>query len=96
MLYFSDITQDDACYSRQAIINIAKKQKLSEVEMFEAIIVRNVDFFYCSAFGWIGEKGDCGKLCKHYIPRNGKSGICKFNKPAYKKSDKKIIVKIKK
>jgi hypothetical protein len=96
MLYFSDITQDEACYSKQSIINIAKKQKLSEVEMFEAKIERKSDYFYCSKYKEAGEKGNCGKSCEFYTPRNGKSGMCKFNKPIYEQTDKKIIVKIKK
>lgn len=60
--------------------------------VFEAKIERGVDVFYCAAYGESGEKGNCGNVCKKYIPRNGKSGICKFNRPVYEKTNKSIIV----
>lgn len=42
-------------------------------------------YYYCSEFDHVAEKEDgvCGKSCKKYKPRNGKSGICKFQGKAW-------------
>jgi hypothetical protein len=81
--YFSEFN-DEYCFP----IDYFEKGEI----VYEAEIERNIDMFNCIEFG-VGEKGDCGKTCRKYIPRNGKSGICENNYPVYEKTDKKIIVK---
>jgi len=40
------------------------------------------------------EKGNCGKACAYYEPRNGKSGNCKHNSPCYTPTEKELIVRV--
>lgn len=43
----------------------------------------NSQFFFCRHFRTMGNKGNCGKWCEAYKPRNGKSGCCKHNRYVY-------------
>jgi len=52
-------------------------------ELFEAAPVTNKDFFFCKAVGECGEKGNCGRACSDYEPRNGESGICRHYAKVY-------------
>ena len=33
---------------------------------------------WCSLGGDFPDKGDCGRVCDNYKPRNGRSGCCRF------------------
>lgn len=75
------INQDDElCYNLADI----KHEFCGETsaEVYEAIPVKIDNIFYCDFFETCGEKGydfdKCGKECRAYIPRNGKSGCCKY------------------
>lgn len=64
-----------------------------EKTIFKAKIERNISMFFCRKYFEATEKGNCGKdFCKHYIPRNGKSGICRENFPCYS-ADEPLILK---
>lgn len=40
--------------------------------------------FWCLQLGMPGERGDCGSICEHYKPRNGKNGCCSHRGQLYK------------
>lgn len=67
--------------------------KTKELEAYEAERDINSDMMYCQEYGVTGEKGQCGKDCEHYIPRNGKSGNCKHNRHTYSIGNK-IAIKL--
>ena len=52
-------------------------------ELAEAVPLQNTDFFFCKSVSEAGEKGNCGKFCSDYEPRNGKSGICRHYGKVY-------------
>ena len=69
--------------------------ELTELKVFEMKIERNSNYFYCLEFGEVTDKGSdiCGKgNCEKYEPRNGKNGICKWNRPVYAQSDKEVVI----
>lgn len=73
-------TEDsELCYPLEYHLLEAKDQGLDEIELFEAVTEKIDGFFWCNKYLSVGEKGNCGKICAEYDPRNGKSGICKHN-----------------
>ena len=50
--------------------------------------------FWCIELGEGFESGDagCGLECSDYSPRNGKSGICKFWRPAHHPTGKTVTI----
>ena len=74
-------------FSKEAIVNALKKENMSNVHVFLAITYNKSDMFYCKKNREYYDKYDdfisCGKTCSSYIPRNGKSGCCKYRKNAY-------------
>lgn len=70
-----------------------KDLEISEMRVFEAVQVKD-NAFFCKQESAIGEKGECGKGCINYIPRNGKSGICKYHGGLYE-AGKEVTIKIK-
>jgi hypothetical protein len=62
-------------------------------EVYLAKPDRNNGYFYCKENEEVGEKGNCGRICGDYAPRNGRSGICKHNGLLYEPTEvKKTIV----
>ena len=62
---------------------------IKEMTVHEAKIVKKTGFFYCHYFNEVGEVGvGCGKDCKAYSPRNGKSGRCRYSSHTYERTDK--------
>ena len=59
-----------------------------EIEVFEAKRIINANCFFCNYFLEVGEKGNCGKSCESYKPRNGKKGICIHNRSVYERGNK--------
>lgn len=77
--YFCESINEKLCFTKDYFLEKMKERGLKELELTEAIIDIGGEFFFCKAIGEVGEKseGGCGKECKLYEPRNGKSGICK-------------------
>ena len=94
--YFLEEDSDDGCWDLEGIKDIIEHQLgLKEKEVYEAKMIKGLGFFYCSKFGEVGEtsEGGCGKVCKEYKPRNGKSGRCVHSKNCYE-PDKKVLITI--
>lgn len=64
------------CYTREVIKAEMKAEKLTEIEVLEAIKSEDKNHIWCSYVGAPGEKGECGKQCDTYKPRNGVKGAC--------------------
>lgn len=77
-LYFRN--NDEHCYTIEQHYNLMMFNGETKVELFKAKVDRNNGYFYCKEFSEVGEsKVSCGKQCEKYIPRNGRSGICKHH-----------------
>lgn len=76
-LYFA-ARDSEICYPLQYHIETARDNDLNEIELFEANHVKIESYGFCRAFDAVIEKGDCGKSCPNYTPRNGRFGVCKF------------------
>ena len=62
------------------------------VVLINAIRVNIADSFFCQYSNDVGEKGDCGKFCDVYQPRNGKSGCCKHHGFLYEQGTESYIL----
>ncbi len=79
--YFREYDED--CYSIESHIAYMRENGIETMTVFEAAIERDSGYFYCKHFFEVGEKGNCGRICEAYAPRNGKSGICKHTGHVY-------------
>ncbi len=87
-LYFID---EDAehCYGEQYFQRLMSEEGKQEIEVMEAVRAIGVpDFMYCKEYVGVFEKGECGKVCPAYLPRNGKSGCCKHVGKLYEHGEK--------
>lgn len=79
-LYFSDFDEEMA-HSKEWQLERMEEEDLTYLEVYEAKRELGTNYFFCKAVGLIAEHGDgfddCGKSCKDYQPRNGRSGCCK-------------------
>lgn len=62
---------------------------------YEAVKCTDYDLFFCIHFQEVCEKGHCGKECKFYKPRNGKSGCCIHVGQLYEPTSKFVEVILK-
>ena len=87
---------DDAyCYKIEAHRNHMREHGITEMEVYLAHRETNTPHFFCREFGEVGEKGDCGRLCEAYQPRNGVSGVCKHYGYVYEQTGIKFTIKTK-
>lgn len=92
--YFRD--DDELSYTIQGHLDYMKEFDIKELKVFEAKMINDNEYFFCSKYFEVGEKGqDCGKFCKDYKPRNGKNGRCCFSSNCYEQTDKFRILKLK-
>lgn len=76
--YFKD-EDSEICYTKDHFEDVMRFDKVTEMEVVEAIPDKIDGIFWCKAIAFCGDNSSdtCGKQCKHYAPRNGKSGCCK-------------------
>lgn len=90
------INQDDEvwCAYLPTIKEEMRERGLTEAKVFEAKRCKaKDDFIYCEDLMDWCEKGECGKQCDSYEPRNGKNGCCKHLSYGYEPTDKTRIIK---
>ena len=66
------------CYTIESHLDDMSMNDEPERVLFLARPVKIEGLLWCNWYGDSMEKGDCGRHCKHYDPRNGKSGACKL------------------
>jgi len=71
-----------------------KNNNLTEMVVNKAEKITLDDMFWCKEYEAPSEKGECSRFCEGYIPRNGKSGICKHYGFFYTEGEE-IIIKLK-
>lgn len=69
--YYFERSDSEICYE--------KSYFEKGIEVYEALPVRWAGVFWCKVECFCGDdaRDTCGKQCKAYKPRNGKSGCCK-------------------
>lgn len=91
--YFQE--HDERCYPKQYHLDYMQENRIKEMTVFEAKRETGTGMFYCKEYDEVGEVGeDCGKMCPHYKPLNGKSGRCKHSGFLYEQTEKSITLKI--
>jgi hypothetical protein len=89
--------KDDAtCYKLDAHIDYMLFHGINDMDLFLAKRETNAPYFFCKHFGEVGDKSEslCGKFCKGYQARNGKSGACKHYGFTYEQTDKCYNLKL--
>ncbi|MDD5013592.1 MAG: hypothetical protein PHW73_00635 [Atribacterota bacterium] len=95
MPYYFRSDNDEECYSLASIREQMKDEDINELKVFEAKRETGTGYFYCKHTSEIGESGDCSnRICKSYIPNNGKNGRCKYYGYPYEQTDRSKIIKI--
>lgn len=89
--YFFRRVDDELCFTKDYFIREMEYEDIKELEVYKAKPHRDSDYFFCRAVDEMGERGECGKQCDDYDPRNGKSGICKHMGHLYEVGEKTII-----
>jgi hypothetical protein len=77
--YYFLYPDSEICHQREYFETWMRFAGLNEIEVFEAVPDKISGIFWCKeqSFCGDGSYGICGKMCKDYSPRNGKSGCCK-------------------
>jgi hypothetical protein len=97
-LYFAS-RYDEFCYPLsyfQEHLEYGGEYEGEEMKLYKAVRSDVPGFFWCCFYDTVFEKDEdtCGKPCKGYAPRNGKSGCCKhYSLKLYECSDEFIILK---
>jgi len=76
------------CYPLKYHLSEAAEEGLTEVILFQAEEVKVPGVIWCNELQATGEKGECGRDCPFYKPRNGKSGMCANQGRLYEPGDK--------
>lgn len=86
----------DTCYTVERHLQYMRENRIKEMDIFLAKRETDSGYFFCKHFNEVGEKseGGCGKMCKAYKPKNGKSGACKFNGYVYEQTDQCFSLKV--
>ncbi len=94
-LFFNNL--DEMCRPLSYHINEMVHEGVDELTLNLAEREIGSDFFYCRKFDVVGEKSEwgCGRECKHYAPRNGKSGACKHIGYTYDNTGRMFLLKLK-
>ena len=88
-LYFSDEINPEFAYTKTVLLSTMKDMGYESICIYEAKRELHVNYFYCIYYHCVGMKDDefssCGKMCKDYKPRNGRSGCCQHRGYCYER-----------
>lgn len=88
----------EKCYTKEYFKDYMKENGITEIEVFEAIPEKINGIFWCKYYETCADRSydidSCGKDCKHYTPRNGKSGCCKYYSNILYTHGEKVTFKI--
>jgi len=94
-LYFApeiDENTHPLSYIKDSMKEYGIKESIAE----ETVAMINFDMFWCTQYQAMIERqvGACGEVCKYYDPRNGTSGICKYNTYLREGNGKFLTIKL--
>ena len=69
----------EVCYTKDYFLEEMKTEGITEMEVYEAVPEKIPGVFWCKIECFCGDDSQdtCGKQCRAYAPRNGKSGCCR-------------------
>jgi hypothetical protein len=85
---------DENCYTLDYHLQYMAENHIKEMDVYLAKRETQSDYFFCKHFQGCGERGECGKHCEAYKPRNGKNGICKHFGYTYEQTEKCFTLRI--
>lgn len=85
---------DENCYTLDYHLQYMKDNHIKEMDVYLAKRETKSDYFFCKHFQECGQRGECGKNCEAYSPRNGKTGVCKHFVYTYYKTDQLFTLRI--
>jgi hypothetical protein len=76
--FYFKYLDSELCYSEKFFKDMMKNRGLKQMNVYKAEPEKINGIFWCKEFLFSGDgtKDYCGKQCKKYNPRNGKSGCC--------------------
>ena len=89
MKFYFETADSELCYT----LAYFKEYGLPEMELYEAIPSRVSGEGWCNEYECILEKGDCGRFCDSYSPKNGKSGMCRHKSNKMFEHGEKVTIK---
>ena len=89
MKFYFETADSEMCYT----LAYFKAKGLPEMELYEAIRTTDDGAGWCKELERIIEKGDCGRFCESYSPKNGKSGMCLHKSNRMFEHGKKVTIK---
>jgi hypothetical protein len=94
--YYFENEDSEGCYSETHFQQQMKDEGLTEVTVLKAVPdgYTECGYIWCKKIGATGEKGECGRSCEYYAPRNGESGMCRHQGRFYEHGEE-IILKLK-
>jgi hypothetical protein len=77
--FYFENEDSEICYTKEHFIQKMIDDEITEIEVYKAEKEKIKGVFWCHYYSLFGENSydACGKDCKQYAPRNGKSGCCK-------------------
>ena len=85
---------DELCHSIEEVKSYMIENQINELDVFVAKRITNDVAFFCKKYHDSFLKGSCGNYCKDYIPKNSKSGCCKFFGYCYENTNQIKKIKI--
>lgn len=90
--YFSD-HNDERCYTIKFMLEWMKDEGMENLTVYPAKMMVGDGYFFCTFYRECGLVGEgCGKVCKEYLPRNGKNGRCKYSNNCYEPDYENMII----
>jgi len=82
------------CYKLDYHLQYMVDNDIKEMDVYLAKREIQSHYFFCKHFQECGERGECGKHCEAYNPRNGKNGVCKHFGYTYEQTDQCFTLRI--
>lgn len=94
--YYFEKSDSEICYSKKYFDYLMEENGITEIRVYEALKDRTMNVFWCRAQCFCGDdsKDTCGKQCREYSPRNGKSGCCKHYTTTLYTHGEQITIKL--
>jgi len=88
----------ELCYPESYFQDEMRNNGLTEMMVLEAIPMKSseTDYMWCKENEATGKKGECGRICDDYEPRNGINGICKHQGRLFEHGNEFILTSRKK
>lgn len=85
---------DENCYTLDYHLQYMEENYIKEMDVYLAKRETQSNYFYCKHFQECGERGECGKHCEAYSPRNSKSVVCKHFGYTYEQTDQYFTLRV--